>query len=199
MIVACVNIKGGVGKTTSAIALATAATGAGFSATVFDADPQASASLWADGAADIDDPLPFEVRPANISTIKRLKASAVAVDIIDCPPSGNVIDEAVAIADFIVVPTSPKPADMAKTIETVETLDRAGKPYAVLVTAVRAGTLAAKGSLTELDEQRVPRFEATIPLREDLGNFFGNSFGDELYGYEAVFTEIQEEIKNGGE
>lgn len=199
MIIACVNIKGGVGKTTSAIALASAAARAGFSATVLDADPQASASLWSDGAADIDDPLPFAVCPANISTLKRLKSSVDAVDIIDCPPSGNVIDEAVAVAEFIVVPTSPKPADMAKTFETVETLERAGKSFAVLLTSVRTGTLAAKGSLAELDEHGVPRFEASIPLREDVGNFFGNSFGEELYGYDEVFNEILGEINNGGE
>lgn len=196
MIIACINIKGGVGKTTSAIALATAAARAGRSAVVLDADPQASATLWADGAADIDDPLPFEVRPANVGTIKRLKSAADEVIVVDCPPSGNVVDEAAAVADFVVVPSSPRSADMTKTRETVDTLEHSGKPYAVLLTSVRANTLAAKSAVAELDEAGIPRFEATIPLREDLGSFFGNSFGDgdELFGYEKVFVEIQEEV-----
>ena len=138
--------------------------------------------------------MPFDVRPANIGTIKRLKVNDEVV-VIDCPPSGNVVDEAAFAADFIVVPTSPRSADMAKTAETVDTLARSGKPYAVLLTSVRAGTLAAKGAIAELDAQGVPRFEATIPLREDMGAFFGNAFGDELFGYERVFQEIKEEVE----
>ena len=47
MIVAVVNIKGGVGKTTTAIALATLAARAGLDTVVLDADEQSSASLWA--------------------------------------------------------------------------------------------------------------------------------------------------------
>lgn len=194
MIISCINIKGGVGKTTSSIALATAAACAGYSVVVLDADPQASSTLWADGAADIGDPLPFEVRPANVGTVRRLKPAKNEVLIIDCPPSGNVVDESAAVADFVVVPSSPRSADMAKTRETVEGLEHEGCAYAVLLTSVRAGTLAAKSALAELDGDEVPRFEATIPLREDMGAFFGNAFGDELFGYEKVFQEIMEEI-----
>jgi chromosome partitioning protein len=45
--IAIVSQKGGAGKTTLAIHLAAAATGAGRSALVLDADPQATASHWA--------------------------------------------------------------------------------------------------------------------------------------------------------
>lgn len=197
MIISCINIKGGVGKTTSAIALATAAARDGYQAVVLDADPQASSTLWADEAADIGDPLPFEVRPANIGTIKRLKAAENEVIVIDCPPSGNVVDEAAAAADFVVVPSSPRSADMVKTRETVESLDHEGCAFAVLLTSVRAGTLAAKAALAELDGDEIPRFVAAIPLREDMGAFFGNAFGGELFGYEDVFQEIKEEIVDG--
>lgn len=195
MIISCINIKGGVGKTTSAIAIATAAARDGYSAVVLDADPQASSTLWADGAADIGDPLPFEVRPANIGTIKRLKEARDEVFVIDCPPSGKVVDEAAAVADFVVVPSSPRSADMAKTRETVESLDHEGRAFAVLLTSVRSGTLAVKAALAELDGEEIPRFVATVPLREDMGAFFGNSFGDELFGYERVFQEIKEEVE----
>ena len=59
MIVAVVNIKGGVGKTTTAIALATLAARAGLDTVVLDADEQSSASLWAWNAEQDGRPLPF--------------------------------------------------------------------------------------------------------------------------------------------
>lgn len=194
MIISCMNIKGGVGKTTSAIALATAAVRDGYSAAVLDADPQASSTLWADAANRLGDELPFDVRSANVANLRRLRPRADEVAIIDCPPSGNIVDEAANAADFIVVPTSPRAADMTKTLEIVASLEEAGRPFAVLLTSVRAGTNAVKNAVSELDEREVPRFEATIPLREDMGAFFGNAFGDELFGYEQVFQEIKEEL-----
>ena len=47
MIIGVINIKGGVGKTTSSLAIATAAQRSGLSVTVVDTDPQGSATLWA--------------------------------------------------------------------------------------------------------------------------------------------------------
>lgn len=192
MIISCINIKGGVGKTTSALALATAASRDGASVRVLDADPQASGTLWADGAEDIGDPLPFTVEPANVGTVRRLSCDGGEVVVIDCPPSGNVVDEAARVSDFIVVPSSPRTADLTKTYETVATLEQAGKLHAVLLTSVRTGTLAFKSALAELQDKDISYFEAVIPLREDMSNFFGNAFGDTLYGYEDVYEEIKE-------
>lgn len=73
MIVAVVNIKGGVGKTTTAIALATLAARKGHEVVVLDADEQSSASLWAWNAEQNGKPLPFSVESANIATLRRLK------------------------------------------------------------------------------------------------------------------------------
>ncbi len=44
-VIACANLKGGIGKTTSALALATRAASLGYRTVVIDLDPQASASL----------------------------------------------------------------------------------------------------------------------------------------------------------
>ena len=71
MIVSLINLKGGVGKTTSCIALATAAARAGKEVVVLDAAPQGSATFWADNAEDNGEELPFAVDAANPATVKR--------------------------------------------------------------------------------------------------------------------------------
>lgn len=194
MIISCINLKGGVGKTTSAIALATAAVRDGHSAVVLDADPQAGSTQWAAEVAEAGHELPFEVRPANVCTIKRLKNSVDEVIVIDCPARGEIGDSAAAAADFIVVPTSPRTMDMARTLTAVEVLENAGRDYAVLLTFVRAGTLSLESALAELDGDGIPRFEATVPRRKALESAFGDAFGDDLFGYEQIFQEIKEEL-----
>lgn len=63
MIISTINLKGGVGKTTTAIALATAAVRDGKDVELYDCDPQSSASLWAMMAEEAGDSLPFPLRP----------------------------------------------------------------------------------------------------------------------------------------
>ena len=70
MIISTINLKGGVGKTTTAIALATAAGRDGKDVELYDCDPQSSASLWAMMAEEAGDPLPFPVTPANVATVR---------------------------------------------------------------------------------------------------------------------------------
>ena len=201
MIVSVINLKGGVGKTTTAIALATAAHRDGKQVEVYDADPQSSASLWAMVADENGDPLPFDVSSANIATVraagKKFKGDTGEWRIIDCPPNGHVMDEAMRVADFVVVPTTTGPADMVKAFETAETLSARGVFYAILLTRTVARTLTLKQSLSELEERDASYFDAQVPNREALKNFFGNSFGDDLFGYEEVYVEAREGLENG--
>lgn len=196
MIISIINLKGGVGKTTTAIALATAAERDGKAVEVYDTDPQSSASLWAMVSEENGDPLPFDVVSANIATVKSAsKRSDGDPDrwiIIDCPPNGHVMDEAMRAADIVVVPTTTGPADMVKAFETAETLSSRGICYAILMTRTVARTLTLKQSMSELEDRNASYFDTQIPNREALKNFFGNSFGDDLFGYEGVYEEIKE-------
>lgn len=201
MIVSIINLKGGVGKTTTAIAIATAAQRDGKQVEVYDTDPQSSASLWAMVAEENGDPLPFPVTSANIATVrmagKKYRGDNERWVIIDCPPNGHVMDEAMRAADLVIVPTTTGPADMVKAFETAETLSARDIYYAILMTRTVARTLTLKQSLSDLEERNASYFEAQIPNREALKNFFGNSFGDDLYGYEEVYKEAKEGLENG--
>ena len=196
MIVPVVNLKGGCGKTTAAIALATAAAQRGLRAAVYDADPQGSATDWAMVAAEAGDPLPFEVRSANIAVTRRMR-SRVGEDewaFVDCPPSGAVTDEAVRAADFVVVPTSPSPIDLEKTWETCASLRAQGAPYAILLCQAEANTRTLRFALQQLDDRGESYFETVVPKRQALASFYGNAFGSELYGYGEVLAEIEEAV-----
>ena len=71
-IIAFVNTKGGTGKTTSTICLSTALAGLR-DVVVWDADPQGSATDWAEQAAESGDPLPFAVEVVNEALLKRAR------------------------------------------------------------------------------------------------------------------------------
>ena len=67
--VAFVNLKGGVGKNTSAIGTAEALARLGHTVTVRDADPSGAATLWAHKALSAGRPLPFGVEVVNRFTV----------------------------------------------------------------------------------------------------------------------------------
>lgn len=199
MIVSIINMKGGTGKTTSALALACAMARAGRDVAVYDADPQSSASLWAMTAEENGEALPFPVESANLATVrqvgKKLKGDAGAWAIVDCPPNGRVMDEAASVADMVVIPASTGPADLAKAVETAETLSSQGVPYAILLTMTRANTLSLRQTVGYLEDEDESYFETEIPAREAIKNSFGHDFGSDLFGYEKLFEEIEEAVR----
>lgn len=192
MIVAVVNIKGGVGKTTTAIALATLAARAGLDTVVLDADEQSSASLWAWNAEQDGRPLPFPVESANITTLRRLGHDDGRFVVIDTPPTGKVTDEAKDVADFVIVPTSPNSIDLQQTSAVSDNLEESGKPYAVLIVRAEPHTIALKSAQEYFREKDTSLFDTVIPKRADLGNVYGQPFGSSMYGYEDVYRELKE-------
>ena len=198
MIITIANLKGGCGKTTTAMALAAAAAKDGKDMLVLDIDQQASATQWAIEAEPLGG-LPFEVDSANAANIGRKSARAAGSKqiwtFIDCPPNGDAIDRAASVADLIIVPTGTGAADMSKTAVVASSMIAAKRPYAVLVTLARKNTVALSETTQELEESGVETFSTVIPLREDLRTYFGGALGEDLYGYEDVYAEIKQKLE----
>ncbi|PLS29896.1 chromosome partitioning protein ParA [Bifidobacterium margollesii] len=198
MIIGVLNIKGGVAKTTTAMALATAATRDGLDVTVLDADPQGTATMWADAAADAGEQLPFAVDSANRAQIERMRARRPDGDgdllVIDCPPNGDVLSETIRTADFVVVPSTASPIDLQQTTRTCLACEDAGRDYGVLIVMARRATNSLKEFREALEEAGVGLFNTEIPLREGFKADFGHRFRSNLHGYEDAWNEIKEEM-----
>ena len=188
-IIAVVNTKGGVAKTTTSILFAHALSAHG-SIELRDADPQGSATEWAERAKDAGTPLPFDVVIANQRSLGWPARSDWVI--IDTPPShAQIIDAAIAAADFVIIPSTPTGLDIDRMWATLEFTQRT--PHAVLLTRVGTGTNTLAAAVALLDEEKVPRFETLIPRREAIAASFG-AIPHNLHGYENVAAELMEVV-----
>ncbi|MDR7100914.1 ParA family partition ATPase [Croceicoccus sp. BE223] len=137
--VAIVSQKGGSGKTTLAIHLATAGAYAGKKTVVVDTDPQATAAAWADWRGDF---LPEVVTspPARLAkTVEKLAKKGADLIVIDTPPHADAsAREAIKAADLVIVPTRPRAFDLHALEATAEMLNYVGKEGHVLMNGVPA-------------------------------------------------------------
>src|SRR5699024_7255315 len=102
------NTKGGTGKTTSSIFLASALTARG-SVEVWDADPQGSASEWALRAEERDQALGFEVRAFICSHFLLGYPLAYFILMYSGLSRGEVLVGALELSDFSFSPPAPPP------------------------------------------------------------------------------------------
>lgn len=190
IVIAVVNSKGGVGKTTTSVLLAQALCEHG-SVELRDADPQGSASEWLDRASACGQ-VPFSFVVANRRTVG--KAATTDWVVIDTPPGKpETVDAAIEAADFVIIPTASSGVDVERMWATLDATH--GKARAVLVTRARANTRGLHALLDVFDSEHVPQFETVIPQRELLAQCFGHMCEDpDLSGYRQVANELLEVV-----
>lgn len=135
MIISVLNQKGGVGKTTLSIHIASTFALAGKSTLLIDADVQRSALDWA--ASREIEPI-FNV--VGISTNSIHKESRLLGDkydfiVIDGPPRiYDVAKSAIAASDIILIPLQPSPYDVWSAKEVVDLIGEVKETLAIYKT-----------------------------------------------------------------
>lgn len=138
-VIAVVSQKGGSGKTTLALHLATIAVQKKMPSCVIDTDPQATAAAWGDWRGDY---LPAVVTspPARLArTIENAGREGLAVVVIDTPPHAEAaMREAVKVADLVLIPTRPRAFDLHALEGIADMVTFTGKPAFVVFNGVPA-------------------------------------------------------------
>jgi chromosome partitioning protein len=186
--------KGGAGKSTAAVVLASELAAAGGAVTVIDADPNRPVSAWAKRPGKPAGlTVLAEVTEASIIDTIEAEAARVPFVVVDLEGTASMtVAYAISRADLVIVPTQGSQldaAEAAKAIRLIRQQERAfGRaiPHAVLFTrtsaAIRPRTL--QHIREELARAAVPVLDCQLHEREAFRAIF--SFGGSLAGLGAA-------------
>lgn len=135
--IAIVSQKGGAGKTTLAVHLATAAAQAGLVSLIVDTDPQATASAWGQWRSG-GEPEVIDCASPPLLARKLAGAAELGADlaIIDTPPHADIMArEACKVADLVLIPCRPRAFDLDAVRLTGDLATSSGKPAFLIFTA----------------------------------------------------------------
>ena len=198
MRLAVAGLKGGTGKTTTAVLLAELlAEVDGGRVVLVDTDPQGSAMRWADMAAEEDGDglraLAVSLPTADLGRRLPALADPAASVVLDTPPGAlGITTAAVRAADVVIVPARPSVADLDRVAVAVDLAETWNRPALAVLTNVRAGTRSAAEAREALADARIPCAETSIPHREAIAAAFGTRPGDAVLDY---VRELDAEIR----
>ncbi len=132
------NLKGGVGKTTTAVYLSAVAVSRGYDPVLLiDADRQASSAEWLE-ERPLEGVTVFEAPSER--TLTRAMSRHEGMGIVDTPPGDErLVQAAINSADAVVIPTRAGGVEFTRVVATLEMIP-ASTASGVVIAAARLGT-----------------------------------------------------------
>lgn len=150
-VIALLSQKGGGGRTSLAVSLATAAEEAGLETLIIDLDPQATACKWGDRRT-AEAPIVIDAQPARLANaLAKARDGGIKLVLIDTPPrSAEAALAAAKLADLIVMPIRAQMYDLETIPNTLELIATAsaGRDGAIPTIAV-LNAVPARGNRHE--------------------------------------------------
>jgi chromosome partitioning protein len=148
------NVKGGVGKTTTAVYLAAAAVERGWDPVLLiDSDRQASSAEWMEES-------PVEgvdlVEAPSERTVARALGAEEGLVVVDTPPGDErIVRAALDRADAVVIPTRAGGVEYSRVAATLEMIN-GRTPHGVVICAARLGTNDLDAAVQWWSDTKVP-------------------------------------------
>jgi chromosome partitioning protein len=156
------NLKGGVGKTTTAVYLAAAAAADGYDPVLLiDADRQASSAEWleerpVEGVTMVEAP--------SERTLTKAMGSHDGVGVVDTPPGDErLVKSAIGSADAVVIPTRAGGVEFSRVVATLEMIP-SKIARGVVICSARLGTNDLEETIAWWKAEKVPIW-GVIPER----------------------------------
>ncbi|MBV9595384.1 MAG: ParA family protein, partial [Chloroflexi bacterium] len=146
--------KGGSGKTTLAAHLAVEAERVGDApAWLIDTDRQATLSRWHERRED-ETPQRAEVPFSRLETgLAALARRGAAYCFVDTPPTiSDQSASVLSLADLVLIPVRPSPADLWAVAQTVTLVREAHKPFVFVITQAKPNATITAQTIAALSE-----------------------------------------------
>lgn len=176
MIISLVTMKGGSGKSTTAMCLAGQWHTVGHEVALVDADPAATIVRWCETGTDFAEIPAMTAASGEVAKVtKKLAAAGRDRIIIDTPGFRSpILEAAIGCSDLVLIPIRPSPIDFQVAADTAELVDeikgaQSGKMVRFLLSQSNRSSVIARHMRAEMEGAGYNLLDAQLSTRVAYG------------------------------